>query len=228
MQNQETIILSSDTAPIQLSEADKNSITFRVANCPIAKLQTQHPECKNIIALFAHLHRDCKQPEMATQHTLNWLGVAAHGYLARNWVLVFQASQGAGKGFLIQNIIKPLFREYASIRSIYDEKEAFKPDELDRLRIIDNFVQTESAHKHAIAAALHHRSTRYLLLTQEFKTAPIDRRFLVARCNQKLNDGLRQAVIDEIERGGLLAFAQMLQGFDSPKADFPDKYPQHY
>lgn len=225
------IQVSSPAEPFALTSADKQPLwaifqkEFDMAkeNNQLAELKKNFPACQQILSLFLHLHSDCANPELAAYKTLQWLAAVAQYDAVPHTYLAFSDGEGTGKTLLCKNILQPVFgnkSRFIKANDLKDKKLASKKLNFVSIRGIRPHQEMKNAHKYL---SLPRKNKTMIFFTNQFILPnPENRRVRIARCSTQLHCALRDAVIAEIENGGLVQFTDLLHTIDGSTKQLPN------
>ena len=190
------------------------------------------PECLNIITLIDHL---CNGDKVVVRWLLNWMAYPLQNVGAKMGTAVLMHSDvhGSGKSVLWEKIIKPLYgrncaatagqhdmeSQYTGGRSgklfmLFEEILASK-DKYGAAGAVKQMVtgETHQIHKKFLDAYEEANRMNCVFLSNFIQPLPLeehDRRFLVIWPKETTPDDLKNAVLTEINEGGLQAFFNYL------------------
>jgi putative DNA primase/helicase len=183
--------------------------------------------CANIRELIRHL---CNFDDRVYQWLMCWLAFPMQqvGTKLASAVLMHSETHGTGKSLLFEEVIKPVYGEYAAtlgqhqLESQYTDWRSQKLFGLfEEVFSRDQKYSHTGTLKHMITGATHRIEKKFVsgweeanhmnavFLSNEiqpFPVEPSDRRLLVIWPRIKLGEKLKQGVLREIENGGVEAF----------------------
>ena len=202
---------------------------------PLADLKAAYPGCRHIVGLIEHLCSNNGDKSAAVaEWVLNWLACRFRWPERKPaTALVFiSETQGVGKSTFGERVVKGLFGEYLrqldqnalesrfnaillfALVTIFEE---ISPSD-ERMNIIGklkNMITSDviMVERKGRDAEKHSDYNSFIIFSNDERSIPIesnDRRFMVSSCNRKFTDVQYQALDEELQNGGLTAFAEFL------------------
>lgn len=196
-------------------------------------------KCDSIYQLVLHL---CNEDKAIFDWLMKWLAFPLQhvGSKMASAVLMHSQKQGSGKSLFFEEIIKPLYGEYAKtlgqhqLESKYTDwqsellfglfEEIFSRDEkYSHTGTLKHMItgKTQRIEKKFVSGWEESNFMNAVFLSNEIQPFPVepnDRRMLVIWPKSKMPEDLKKRVLDEIANGGIDAFYAFLLSY--PTKDF--------
>lgn len=221
----QVIQISSPAEPCNIFPQGKFRVKTDEIAQPVsqfAEIQAEYPACEHILDLVLHLHSDCANPELAAYKTLQWLAAVAQYDAAPHTYLAFSDGAATGKTLLCTNILQPVFGNKSRFVNTDELNDKSASKKLNFVSIPGIKPYQEMDNAHAKLSSFRNNKTMIFFTNQFISPNPANRRVRIARCSTQLHFVLHDAVIAEIENGGLMQFADLLHTIDGSTKQLPD------